>query len=148
MAAVVHLDTHVVAWLFAGDLQRLPGAVRRLIERSSLAISPMVELELQYLFEIGRTTQPGRVVVYDLADRIGLAVSDNPFPQLVAGAAHLDWTRDPFDRLIVGQPRLARDHVPEDLERLRELVPREVPRELHAEITSSRTKWRRMTFGA
>jgi len=45
-------------------------------------------------------------------------------------------------------PRLARDTVPEDLERLRQLAPREVPRELHTEITSSRTKWSRMTFGA
>ena len=106
MAAVVHLDTHVVAWLFAGDLQRFPAAVRRLIERSSLTVSPMVELELQSLFEVGRTTQPGRTVVHDLADRIGLAVSDSPFSQVVAGAAQLDWTRDPFDRLIVGQSLL------------------------------------------
>lgn len=106
MAAVVHLDTHVVAWLFAGDIERVPGAVRRTIERSSLAISPMVELELQYLFEVGRTTQPGRIVVHDLADRIGLAVSDSPFSQVVAGAAQLGWTRDSFDRLIVGQSLL------------------------------------------
>jgi PIN domain nuclease of toxin-antitoxin system len=106
MAAVVHLDTHVVAWLFAGDVQRLPGTVCRLVERNALAISPMVELELQYLFEIGRTAQPGRVVVHDLADRIGLAVADSPFLQVVAGAAQLGWTRDPFDRLIVGQSLL------------------------------------------
>lgn len=106
MAAVVHLDTHVVAWLFAGAVRRLPPAVRRLVERSSLAISPMVELELQYLFEIGRTAQPGRIVAHDLADRIGLAISDSPFPQVVAGAAQLGWTRDPFDRLIVSQSLL------------------------------------------
>lgn len=33
-------------------------------------------------------------------------------------------------------------------ERTRQLASREVPRELHAKITSSRTKWRRITFGA
>lgn len=106
MAAVVHLDTHVAAWLFAGDIERFPKAVRRLIERSSLAISPMVELELQYLFEAGRTTQPGRIVVHDLADRIGLRVSESAFPRVVAGAAQLGWTRDPFDRMIVGHSLL------------------------------------------
>jgi PIN domain nuclease of toxin-antitoxin system len=63
----------------------------------------MVELELQFLFEIGRTGQPGAVVVGDLKDRIGLAVSDVPFPAVATVAAQLSWTRDPFDRLIVAQ---------------------------------------------
>lgn len=103
MAALIHLDTHVVAWLFAGETARLPKVVRHRIQTGSIAISPMVELELQFLFEIGRTSQPGAVVVRDLADRIGLGLSEGPFPTVVAMATQLSWTRDPFDRLITAQ---------------------------------------------
>jgi len=37
--------------------------------------------------------------------------------------------------------------VPEIGESLREIVPRDVPRQPQALMTSSRTKWRRMIFG-
>lgn len=63
----------------------------------------MVRLELQYLFEIGRTTQPGRAVVDDLSGRIGLRMGNATFAAVLLGAEQLSWTRDPFDRLIVGQ---------------------------------------------
>jgi PIN domain nuclease of toxin-antitoxin system len=99
----VHLDTHVVAWLFAGDLSRFPVRARELMEAQPLHISPMVQLELQYLFEIGRTSQPGAIVVQDLTQRIGLGISTASFSHVVTNASTLTWTRDPFDRLIVGQ---------------------------------------------
>jgi PIN domain nuclease of toxin-antitoxin system len=47
VAAVIYLDTHVVVWLYAGDLELLPQEVRELLEGEELVISPMVELELQ-----------------------------------------------------------------------------------------------------
>jgi len=112
--ALIHLDTHVVAWLWAGDRARLRPVARRL-EQAELFISPMVVLELQYLFEIGRTTTPGEAVVADLVGRIGLRVATTPFPRVIARAASLGWTRDPFDRIIVAQaaeegaPLLTRD---------------------------------------
>lgn len=102
MATLIHLDTHVVAWLFAGEVDRLARGVRRKIDEDQIAISPAVELELQFLFEIGRTDQPGRQVVADLVERIGLTIAQTPFARVVASAAALSWTRDPFDRLIVG----------------------------------------------
>jgi hypothetical protein len=42
---------------------------------------------------------------------------------------------------------LASDPVAEISECLREIVPRDVPRQPQALMTSSRTKWSRMTFG-
>ena len=105
---MIYLDTHVVAWLYAGELELLPASVRDLLEAEELLISPMVELELQYLFECGRTALPGRVVVDALAGEIGLARCGLPFGQVVAEALGQAWTRDPFDRLIVAQARARR----------------------------------------
>ena len=98
---MIHLDTHVAAWLYAGALDRIPPPVRRRIDQDAPIVSPMVELELQYLFEIGRTTAPGREVVADLAMRIGLTRANTAFVDVVERAAGLGWTRDPFDRIIV-----------------------------------------------
>ncbi len=117
MASVIRLDTHVVAWLYAGEVDRLSDNARRSIDREVLAISPLVQLELTFLHEIGRLRVDGATIVDDLRGRIGLAVSDVPLVASVAAAEPLGWTRDPFDRLIVadalaaGSPLLTRDEV-------------------------------------
>jgi PIN domain nuclease of toxin-antitoxin system len=99
---VIRLDTHVVVWLYAGEVERLSETARTLIESERPVISPMVQLELTYLHEAGRLTLGGADIVGDLRDRIGLAMSDQPLTAVVSAAAALTWTRDPFDRLIVG----------------------------------------------
>lgn len=98
---MIHLDTHVVVWLHNGDLGRLSGGVIAVLEDSALTVSPMVELELEYLYEIGRISQRGAPVLAALADRIGLEISLAPFASVVRQAVGLRWTRDPFDRMIV-----------------------------------------------
>lgn len=108
MEAVVHLDTHVVVWLYAGDLKRIPKAVREILETHTLAISPAVVLELQYLREIKRVTESANHVVEDLAGRIDLKIDDLSFASVVTQALKLSWTRDPFDRLITAHAQ-ARD---------------------------------------
>lgn len=120
---MTHLDTHVVVWLYAGDLDRFPEAARAALERDTLAISPAVVLELQYLHEIGRITQPARTILDDLRDRIGLGFAEADFPAVVSKALSLAWTRDPFDRLIAAHAladdaplltadRTLREHLP------------------------------------
>jgi PIN domain nuclease of toxin-antitoxin system len=106
MAALTYLDTHVVAWLFAGRLDLLPAGVRQTLDASDLLISPMVELELEYLFEIQRTVKPGREVVETLRKEIGLTTCDLPFVQVIEAALEQSWTRDPFDRMLVAQAAL------------------------------------------
>ena len=108
MAAVIDLDTHVVAWLYAGLTARLSLPVRQLLEANELAISPMVVLELQYLYETRRTTEPGYVVVLDLSQRLGLHIRTDPFEHVITQALQQTWTRDPFDRIIVAQAALDR----------------------------------------
>jgi PIN domain nuclease of toxin-antitoxin system len=106
MAALTYLDTHVVAWLFAGRLDLLPVGVRRLLDAGNLLISPMVELELEYLFETGRTAKTGGEVVESLRREIGLTICDQPFAHVIEAALEQSWTRDPFDRIVVGQAAL------------------------------------------
>ena len=66
-------------------------------------MSPIVELELTYLYEVGRVTEPPVTPLSALRKSIGLQVADASLTATVAAAAHLSWTRDPFDRLIAAQ---------------------------------------------
>jgi PIN domain nuclease of toxin-antitoxin system len=102
MEAVVHLDTHVVVWLYSGSIDRFPQTVIDCLENADLVVSPMVSLELQYLHEIGRLKPTSATVLKDLERRVGLGVSSISFEKIVIAATALAWTRDPFDRLIVG----------------------------------------------
>jgi PIN domain nuclease of toxin-antitoxin system len=107
VGAVIRLDTHVVVWLYTGEVGRLSERARATIEREPLVVSPMVQLELTYLHEFGRITVSGAEIVGDLRDRIGLRTSDAALGSLVHAAAPLSWTRDPFDRLIVADALVA-----------------------------------------
>ena len=103
---MIYLDTHVVAWLYAGLTSRLSPAARDMINDNDLYLSPMVILELHYLHETGRTAAPGKDVVEALTQSVGLRVCDEPFQSIMAQAAEQTWTRDPFDRIIVGHAAL------------------------------------------
>jgi PIN domain nuclease of toxin-antitoxin system len=108
LEAVTYLDTHVAAWLYAGRVDLLsPRAVAVIEAEDELAISPAVVLELEYLHEIGRLTVGGNAVAQSLSAQIGLAVHDVPFARVIESALDLDWTRDPFDRMIVAQAGLS-----------------------------------------
>jgi PIN domain nuclease of toxin-antitoxin system len=107
MAALIFIDTHVVAWLFAEGPSALVDPSRRLIEETDdIRISPMVRLELQYLYEIGRVSEPALPVLDALESAIGLSICDAPFPAVVRSAETQTWTRDPSDRIIVAQASL------------------------------------------
>lgn len=98
---MIYLDTHVVVWLYAGKVEKLSEQAKELINGHEVFISPVVRLELQYLFEIQRTTDEANEIVFDLSDRIGLKICDKSFNTIVSSALDFSWTRDPFDRIIV-----------------------------------------------
>ena len=107
MASVIYLDTHVVAWLYAWGGEAVPASAVKLIECAhEVRISPMVRLELQYLYEIGRVGRPSGPVLDALGAALGLTVCRAAFSAVVREAEAHDWTRDPFDRLIVAQAAL------------------------------------------
>ncbi len=107
MAGVIRLDTHVVVWLYVGDVERLSPQAIHALESHDLVVSPMVQLELSFLHEVGRLRVGGADIIGDLRARIGLQWSQVPMSALVSAATPLSWTRDPFDRLIVADATVA-----------------------------------------
>ena len=103
---MIYLDTHIVVWLYAGLLNKFNQSVITTLNESEILISPIVHLELQYLFEIERVKEPANVIVSDLTDRIGLRICEKAFNAVVNQSVKMTWTRDPFDRLIVANAAL------------------------------------------
>lgn len=98
----MYLDTHVLVWLYAGDVERFPQRAQKLIENEPLLVSPMAIFELEYLYEIQRITVAPSLILEYLESAIDLAVCPVSFHRVIMEACDLNWTRDPFDRLIVG----------------------------------------------
>jgi PIN domain nuclease of toxin-antitoxin system len=105
--SLILLDTHVVGWLYAGADERIPSAARELLGSQDPFVSPIVELELTYLHEVGRVSEPATAPLSALRKAIGLQVADVSAAALAHAAAGLSWTRDPFDRMIAAQAIVA-----------------------------------------
>jgi PIN domain nuclease of toxin-antitoxin system len=88
--------------MYTGEVDKLTAVATELLETCDLVISPIVQLELSFLYETGRLRVTGGDIVGDLASRIGLRLSPIELIAAVHAAAPLTWTRDPFDRLIAG----------------------------------------------
>lgn len=98
---MIYLDTHVVIWLYEGDVEKLSRSARDLLQGDSAFISPAVLLELELLHEIRRLAPTGMKMVGSLSHEIGLTVCELSFASVVQHALEEKWMRDPFDRLIV-----------------------------------------------
>ena len=102
---IAYLDTHVAAWLAQGQHAKLSAAALAAVEQFSLRISPMVLLEFEYLFESKRTLIPATAVLAKLSAELDVEVCGFPFVSVARQALAENWTRDPFDRMIVAQAR-------------------------------------------
>src|SRR5690606_21695923 len=91
----------ILVWLYAGLTDKFPDNVQHILNSKELLISPMVELELNFLHEIGRINETGVEIVRYLDAHLGVRVSRVDFYNIIEEAQSLTWTRDPFDRLIV-----------------------------------------------
>ena len=103
----VYLDTHVLLWLYAGDIEKFPAGVRRAIDDNDVLASPAAILELELLHEIGRLRPTATKLAGVLAASIGLRVCELPFWTVVEYGLKEKWVRDPFDRLIVANAKAA-----------------------------------------
>jgi PIN domain nuclease of toxin-antitoxin system len=127
MSASTHfLDTQIAVWLAEAQISKLSPAASAAIEASSVAISPMVLLELEYLYEIKRIVKQPLALVNQLQIQIGLEVTDASFGAVLHTALFETWTRDPFDRVIVAHARTADSPLITSDAKIRENYPRAV----------------------
>jgi PIN domain nuclease of toxin-antitoxin system len=103
---VIYLDTHAVVWLYQKDRDRFTAHGQALIDSEELLISPIVELEIEYLFEIEKVRERSSVVLDYLRAQIGLKIPESSFIDIIRKAGTMKWTRDPFDRIITATAAL------------------------------------------
>lgn len=92
------LDTHVLIWIVLDHprLAELPW----IEDHRPWGVSPVSLLEMRFLAEIGRLEMEDRRFVEALGHDPRFVVDEVPLVTLVRQALPLDWTRDPFDRLL------------------------------------------------
>ena len=103
---MIFLDTHVIVWLYEGLVEKFTKEIQNKLNTKELFISPMSELELDFLYEIGRINETGVRIVRNLDAHLGLNISHVDFYKIIEEAQQLTWTRDPFDRIIVANAAL------------------------------------------
>ena len=70
---VIYLDTHVLIFLYLGEVRRLGAAARKAIDRDDAVASAASVLELEMLHEIGRLKPTASHLVATVDGDIGLA---------------------------------------------------------------------------
>jgi PIN domain nuclease of toxin-antitoxin system len=104
-----YLDTHIAVYLHDGLVEKLTKSAKREIEASDLLISPMAVFELEYLYKRKKIGIPARELYHTIHVDFGVTMCGLPFSKVADAAIDLDWTEDPFDRIIVAQAKANRD---------------------------------------
>jgi PIN domain nuclease of toxin-antitoxin system len=118
------LDTHIVVWLFQRSLELLSPRSIKAIEDNDMYISPIVSLELEYLYEIGRIRDDSKTIIEYLKEKIGLNIDNAGFEGVINAALKEKWTRDPFDRIIVSHSKYRKAYLISKDERIAENYPK------------------------
>lgn len=98
---MIFLDTHVLVWLYAGVPDPFSERAKRELQKDELVISPVVLLELQYLYEAKKIKKKGDAIFSALQKTTGVRTMEYDWEEVMRAALTLTWTRDPFDRIIV-----------------------------------------------
>lgn len=99
---MIFLDTHVLLWLHEEELSKFRKDTLQLMEENELYYSPIVKIELHYLYQKSISIRPEELLS-SLKKSIGLRISPHSYLEVVDKAIELNWTRDPFDLLIVAE---------------------------------------------
>ncbi len=100
------LDSHIVIWLYEKRLDLLSEKARKFIEENDLLISPIVKMEIEYLFEIEKIKDDSDTIIDYLDKHIDLKIENSDFLEIIKISINEKWTRDPFDRIIVAHAKL------------------------------------------
>lgn len=112
--SMIFLDTHTAFFLFA-SMKKVPRQTLAFLYEEDLVLSPMARFELDILHEIQKIKVEPRVLAEQLYKELGVTVETEGWVRAAEIAQVLNWTRDPFDRLITAHamvwsaPLLTRD---------------------------------------
>jgi PIN domain nuclease of toxin-antitoxin system len=106
---IVYVDTHIVTRMASGNFKDLSQRAIELLNHGNLFYSPMVGLELHYLYERNRLPNTPEEILSHLFKEANLQVSDVSFAQIALMARQIHWTRDPFDCLITAEAMLVKE---------------------------------------
>ena len=102
---IAYLDTPALVWLAQGSLDNISPKIDRILEQSDLFLSPIVLVEIEYLYEIRRCKLLARDIQTKVEHELGIRVCGLPFSAVAEAAFDEKWTRDPLDRLIVAKAK-------------------------------------------
>ncbi len=100
---VIYLDTHSLVFLHSGGLNPFGEKASPLIEEGLLYCPPIVLIELNFLFQKKRITQPPDKIFSKVSNELDVRLSPTPYIDLVRRGLQINWTRDPFDLLITAE---------------------------------------------
>jgi PIN domain nuclease of toxin-antitoxin system len=92
-------------WLCENAVEKLSQRALDAINEQDLLISPAVLIELQYLQQAGRIIRAPLDLTKQLRNQLGVKICGHPFSDLAETALFENWTRDPFDRMIVSHAK-------------------------------------------
>ncbi|MEX1257144.1 MAG: PIN domain-containing protein [Gemmatimonadota bacterium] len=121
------LDTHFLLWAVT-DHPRL-AEFDWLEAHRPWGVSPVSFLEIHLLSEAGKLKVKGEAFVAAVGSDPRFVVDEAPLLPLILQAMSLDWTRDPFDRLLTAHSLARRTPLCTLDRRIRDdhpLIPREL----------------------
>ncbi|MEK7654835.1 MAG: PIN domain-containing protein, partial [Pseudomonadota bacterium] len=98
---MIFLDTHIICWLDAKQTNNFSQTVLDFLGEHNLSISPIVVLELEYLYETKRITDSAEKIISHLLNRKIITIDSAHWEDVTTNALAIKWTRDVFDRYIV-----------------------------------------------
>ena len=121
------LDTHFLLWMV---LEAKPLARYAWIDRyRPWGVSPVSLLEIQFLSEAGRLEVRGPELLEALLDDARFVIDEISLLTLIRQSLPLQWTRDPFDRLLAAHSaarRVPLCTVDENILRHHRFLPKEL----------------------
>ena len=98
------LDTNILLLFFEERLDELDPARHNALSTADLNVSVLSLWEIAIKFRLGKLSlRPPLAILPDLLTELGLALLDIKAPHVLAEVEPLPPTRDPFDRLLLGQ---------------------------------------------
>jgi PIN domain nuclease of toxin-antitoxin system len=119
------LDTHYLLWILL-DLPKVD-EFPWLERYRPWGVSPASLLEVQFLSEVGRLEVRQPEFVDAVSSDPRFVLDDVPFERMIRHALPLDWTRDPFDRMLAAHSSARRVPLCTLDRRMRRLHPLVVP---------------------